>query len=64
MTETIDFQLNGKPVRLTVDGERQLLWVLRTDLALTGPSMVAEERSAGPAQSWSIKKQSGPARFP
>jgi len=34
--ETIDFQLNGKPVRLTVDGERPLLWVLRTDLALTG----------------------------
>ncbi len=36
MIETIDFQLNGKPARFTVDGERQLLWVLRTDLALTG----------------------------
>ncbi len=36
MIETIDFQLNGKPVRLAVDGERRLLWVLRTDLALTG----------------------------
>jgi len=36
MIETIDFQLNGKPVRLRVDGERKLLWVLRTDLALTG----------------------------
>ncbi len=34
--ETINFQLNGKPVRLTADGERKLLWVLRTDLALTG----------------------------
>ena len=34
--ETIDFQLNRKPARLTVDGERKLLWVLRTDLALTG----------------------------
>jgi len=36
MIETIHFQLNGKPERLRVDGERKLLWVLRTDLALTG----------------------------
>jgi len=36
MVETINFQLNGKPVRLKVDGGRKLLWVLRTDLALTG----------------------------
>jgi aerobic-type carbon monoxide dehydrogenase small subunit (CoxS/CutS family) len=33
---TIHFTLNGKPVNLNVDGERRLLWVLRTDLALTG----------------------------
>jgi aerobic-type carbon monoxide dehydrogenase small subunit (CoxS/CutS family) len=36
MTETIQFTLNDKPVSLTVDGERMLLWVLRTDLGLTG----------------------------
>jgi len=36
MKETIDFRLNGKPTRLEVDGERTLLWVLRTDLGLTG----------------------------
>lgn len=36
MTETIAFTLNGKPVRLEVDGERKLLWVLRGDLGLTG----------------------------
>jgi len=36
MTEKISFKLNGKPTRLTVDGERMLLWVLRTDLGLTG----------------------------
>lgn len=36
MKETITFQLNGKPVRLEVDGNRTLLWVLRTDLGLTG----------------------------
>ena len=34
--ETVHFELNGKPVSLTVDEERMLLWVLRTDLALTG----------------------------
>ena len=32
----ISFKLNGKPVRLDVDGNRTLLWVLRTDLGLTG----------------------------
>lgn len=36
MKETITFQLNGKPVRLEVDGNRTLLWVLRTDLGLMG----------------------------
>ena len=36
MIETIEFKLNGKPTRLRVDGERKLLWVLRTDLGLTG----------------------------
>ena len=36
MTETVQFILNDKPVSITVDGERTLLWVLRTDLGLTG----------------------------
>lgn len=36
MEETIQFKLNGKSVTLSVDGERMLLWVLRTDLELTG----------------------------
>jgi aerobic-type carbon monoxide dehydrogenase small subunit (CoxS/CutS family) len=36
MSETIAFQLNGQPVRVKVDPERTLLWVLRTDLNLTG----------------------------
>ena len=36
MIEPLEFMLNRKPVRLNVDGERKLLWVLRTDLALTG----------------------------
>ena len=36
MIETINFTLNGKPTSLTLEGERMLLWVLRTDLELTG----------------------------
>ena len=37
MQKTVSFRLNGKPVQIKVDSERTLLWVLRTDLALTGP---------------------------
>jgi aerobic-type carbon monoxide dehydrogenase small subunit (CoxS/CutS family) len=36
MAENISFTLNGKPVSLEIDTERMLLWVLRTDLGLTG----------------------------
>jgi aerobic-type carbon monoxide dehydrogenase small subunit (CoxS/CutS family) len=36
MKKTIRFRLNRKPLRLTVDSDRMLLWVLRTDLGLTG----------------------------
>ncbi len=36
MEETTQFTLNGDPVRVAVDGERKLLWVLRSDLELTG----------------------------
>lgn len=33
---TIRLDINGRDVRLNVDEKRSLLWVLRTDLALTG----------------------------
>ncbi|MHC4149241.1 MAG: (2Fe-2S)-binding protein [Planctomycetota bacterium] len=36
MMKDISFKLNGKPTRLEVDGERSLLWVLRSELGLTG----------------------------
>ena len=36
MQRKTDFRLNGKPVSLTTDDQRTLLWVLRTDLDLTG----------------------------
>lgn len=37
MNETVAFQLNDEPVRVDVAPDRTLLWVLRTDLGLTGP---------------------------
>lgn len=37
MKEPIYFKLNDKPVDMTLDGERMLLWVLRTDLGVIGP---------------------------
>jgi aerobic-type carbon monoxide dehydrogenase small subunit (CoxS/CutS family) len=36
MKKTIEFTLNGRPTHLDIDGERTLLWVLRTELGLTG----------------------------
>lgn len=36
MIEKIKFILNDHPVQLIVDPDRMLLWVLRTDLGLTG----------------------------
>ncbi|KPK36165.1 MAG: ferredoxin [Phycisphaerae bacterium SG8_4] len=36
MNENISFTLNDKAVSVNTDGERPLLWVLRTDLGLTG----------------------------
>jgi aerobic-type carbon monoxide dehydrogenase small subunit (CoxS/CutS family) len=36
MDKTIRFKLNGKPVTVETAPERMLLWVLRTDLGLTG----------------------------
>lgn len=36
MSELIEFKLNDKAVKVNVDGERMLLWVLRTDFGLTG----------------------------
>jgi aerobic-type carbon monoxide dehydrogenase small subunit (CoxS/CutS family) len=36
MKEPIRFKLNGKSISLNVEGDRTLLYVLRTDLGLTG----------------------------
>jgi aerobic-type carbon monoxide dehydrogenase small subunit (CoxS/CutS family) len=47
MKETIRFTLNGKPVTLETDPERRLLWVLRTDLELTGTKYGCGEGDCG-----------------
>jgi aerobic-type carbon monoxide dehydrogenase small subunit (CoxS/CutS family) len=47
MIETVRFKLNGRPVRLKVDGERTLLWVLRNDLGVTGPKYGCGEGLCG-----------------
>jgi aerobic-type carbon monoxide dehydrogenase small subunit (CoxS/CutS family) len=36
MTKTIRFELNGRPTTVQVNEDRMLLWVLRTELGLTG----------------------------
>ena len=47
MIEGISFTLNGRPVRLEVDGDRELLWVLRTELGLTGTKFGCGEGICG-----------------
>jgi aerobic-type carbon monoxide dehydrogenase small subunit (CoxS/CutS family) len=47
MSDTISFKLNGKPLRLNVDGNRKFLWVLRTDLGLTGTKFGCGEGHCG-----------------
>jgi len=45
--EHVDLVLNGRPVRLKVDGDRKLLWVLRTDLKLAGTKYVCGQGLCG-----------------
>jgi carbon-monoxide dehydrogenase small subunit len=47
MEEAVQFKLNGRPTKLTVDSERKLLWVLRTDLGLTGTKYGCGESFCG-----------------
>jgi aerobic-type carbon monoxide dehydrogenase small subunit (CoxS/CutS family) len=47
MSETIQFTLNGKPISLEVEAERTLLWVLRSDLGLTGAKFGCGEGLCG-----------------
>ncbi len=44
---TLHVKLNGQPKSLTVDRKRMLLWVLRTDLGLTGTKYSCGEGFCG-----------------
>jgi len=44
---TISFRLNGKAASVQADDERMLLWVLRSDLALTGTKFGCGEGICG-----------------
>jgi len=47
MERTISFRLNGKPTRVTAEDQRMLLWVLRSDLGLTGTKFGCGEGLCG-----------------
>ena len=47
MTEPLKFTLNGNSVRFDGDEDRTLLWVLRTDLGVTGPKYGCGEGLCG-----------------
>jgi aerobic-type carbon monoxide dehydrogenase small subunit (CoxS/CutS family) len=47
MSESIRFKLNGTPVTLDTNADRRLLWVLRTDLELTGAKYGCGEGQCG-----------------
>jgi aerobic-type carbon monoxide dehydrogenase small subunit (CoxS/CutS family) len=47
MEENVQFKLNGKPIQVTVDADRPLLWVLRADLGLTGTKYGCGESFCG-----------------
>ena len=47
MERTVSFRLNGRAARVTADDERMLLWVLRSDFALTGSKFGCGEGLCG-----------------
>jgi aerobic-type carbon monoxide dehydrogenase small subunit (CoxS/CutS family) len=47
MRRAVEFFLNGEPTTIDVDTRRPLLWVLRTELGLTGTKYGCGERQCG-----------------
>ncbi len=47
MAKQFRFTLNGKPTTVEVEGDRMLLWVLRTELGLTGTKFGCGEGYCG-----------------
>ncbi len=47
MSDSVSFSVNGVAVHLDVDGDRRLLWALRTELGLTGTKYSCGEGHCG-----------------
>jgi aerobic-type carbon monoxide dehydrogenase small subunit (CoxS/CutS family) len=47
MNTSISFRVNGRATALDTDDSRKLLWVLRTDLGLTGATYACSSGSCG-----------------
>jgi carbon-monoxide dehydrogenase small subunit len=43
----LSFTLNGKPVNINVDGDRELLWIIRAELGQTGTKYGCGEAACG-----------------
>jgi aerobic-type carbon monoxide dehydrogenase small subunit (CoxS/CutS family) len=64
MEEPIRFSVNGKAVSMTLDGERKLLWVLRTEFGLTGVKYGCGKGICGACTVLIDKKASRSCRVP
>jgi len=62
--ENISFKLNGKPISLAANGDRMLLWVLRSDLGLTGTKYGCGAGLCGACTVLVDKKAVSSCRFP
>jgi carbon-monoxide dehydrogenase small subunit len=64
MMENVSFKLNGKTISLAVDSRRMLLWVLRTDLGLTGTKYGCGKAQCGACTVLVNNKAVRSCRFP
>jgi nicotinate dehydrogenase subunit A len=64
MQKTIRFRLNGETKEVSVDPDRVLLWVLRTDLELTGTKYGCGESLCGACTVLVDKKAVRSCRYP
>lgn len=47
MKEDIEFKINGRPMKIKAEGDGKLLWLIRTDLGLTGTKFGCGEGYCG-----------------
>ena len=64
MMENVSFKLNGKPISLKINSERMLLWVLRTELGLTGTKYGCGKAQCGACTVLVANKAVRSCRFP